>query len=151
MSSKDKSFKNIVVIDSNFILLPFQFKIDFLHEINLSLEGMTAFIIFQQVFNELEAKSKREKNATKFQRHFNSGKLYIEKNKEKYDLIFKEDVKNIEEITDDFLLRKAVDLKKDSNKVFIATNDQDLKRKARKANVGVIFLRQKKYLSIERS
>ena len=69
MSLKGPSVNNIVVIDSNFVLLPFQFKIDYLKEIKLNLEGDTVFILFKQVLDELEAKKIREPRATKFQRN----------------------------------------------------------------------------------
>ena len=41
-------YENVVVIDSNFILLPFQFKVDYLNEIYLKL-GKINFIIFKQI------------------------------------------------------------------------------------------------------
>ena len=59
-------FENHIVIDANFILLPFQFKIDYLYEIDNNLEGRTIFILFKQILDELEAKRLREPNATKF-------------------------------------------------------------------------------------
>ena len=74
---------NLIVIDSNFILLPFQFKIDYLNEIRVNLEGKLKFIIFRQILKELDAKIKREPKATKFQRQFKSGLLYLEKKKKK--------------------------------------------------------------------
>ena len=151
MSPKKKLFKNLVVIDSNFILLPFQFKIDFFNDINSSLEGGTKFILFKQIFDELEAKKTREPNSIKFQKQLKSGLLYLEKSKKKYDIIFKDDVKEKEETTDDFLLLKAIELKKEGVNVFLATNDQPFRRKLREALIGAIFLRQQKYLSIERS
>ena len=150
MSPNKLILKNIVIIDSNFILLPFQFKIDFLEEINSSLEGITNFIIFKQVFDELEAKRRREPKATKFQKYLRSGLSYLEQNKEKYGIIFNGAIKIHEETADDFLLQKAIDYKNEGQNVFLATNDRLLREKAREAQIGIIFLRQKKYLSIER-
>lgn len=151
MSLKGPSVNNIVVIDSNFVLLPFQFKIDYLKEIKLNLEGNTIFIVFKQVLDELEAKKIREPKATKFQRNLESGLLYIEKNKKSFDITFLEDVKEKNETTDEFLLRSSINLKSEYSRVFLATNDAILRRKAREALIGTIFLRQKKYLSFERS
>ena len=88
-----KSKNSVVVIDSNFILLPFQFKIDYFNEIRLKLEGKLKFIIFQQILNELEAKKRRESKATKFVKFLESGLIYLERNKEKYDIEIREDVK----------------------------------------------------------
>ncbi|MFX1488338.1 MAG: PIN domain-containing protein [Promethearchaeota archaeon] len=139
----------LVVIDSNFILLPFQFKVDYLNEIRGHVEGRLKFIVFQQILDELEAKKKREPNATKFDRLLNSGLSYLEKNKENYTIDFIDSVKTKYETTDDFLLRKSIELKAESNTVFLATNDSNLRDKSRELGISIIFLRQKKYLSFE--
>ena len=145
------SVNNVIIIDSNFILLPFQFKIDYLKEIQLNLEGKTQFIIFKQVLDELEAKKKREQNATKFQRLLKSGLSYLESNKELFTISFVEDVKGKNETTDDFLIRMSKHLKSDKTRIFIATNDAELKKKAKELSIGRIFLRQKKFISFESS
>jgi rRNA-processing protein FCF1 len=144
-----KSKKNIVIIDSNFILLPFQFKIDYFDEIKFKIEGEIRFIIYQQIFNELEAKRKREQKTTNFNRFLKSGLSYLEKNKQKYVIDILEDIKKENETTDDFLLRMLKNLKTEHQNVFLATNDSDLRKKAKLININTIFLRQKKYLSID--
>jgi rRNA-processing protein FCF1 len=149
LSLKTSSVKNIVVIDSNFVLLPFQFKINYLKDISLNLEGKTRFIIFKQVLDELEAKKIREYKATKFQRNLKSGLTYLEKNKESYDIIFLEDIKDVNETTDDFLVKSSINLKSENSRVFLASNDALLRKKARESNISTIFLRQKKYLSFD--
>lgn len=146
-----KSNTNLIIIDSNFILLPFQFKIDFFNEIKLNIEGKLRFIIFQQVLNELESKRKREPKATKFIRFLDSGLLYLERNKGKYNIEILENFKENNETTDDFLIRMLKNLKKESQNVYLATNDSELRKKARKVNISIIFLRQKKYLSLDRA
>jgi len=142
---------NLIIIDSNFILLPFQFKIDFLNEIRLKIEGYLKFIIFQQVLDELETKRSREMNATKFKRLFDAGLTYLKKNKENYNIQVIKEIKNENETTDEFLLRKAVELKSVNKQVFLATNDSHLRKKAKMVKIGRIFLRQKKKLFIERA
>ena len=144
-------FINIVVIDANFILLPFQFKIDYLKEIRDLLEGKIVFIIFEQVLIELEAKRKRESRAVKFEKFLASGIDYIEKNKENYPIEFLEAEKEKSETTDEFLIRKSVEMKTKENKIFLATNDKELNQLAKNQKISRIFLRQKKYLSIEYS
>ncbi|GAF99892.1 unnamed protein product, partial [marine sediment metagenome] len=118
---------NLIVIDSNFILLPFQFKIDYLNEIRDNLDGNLKFVIFQQILNELEAKKKREPKSTKFIRLLNSGLLYLENNKNKYNFDFVNDIKQEEETTDDYLIRKITELKDKYPTVFLATNDSELR------------------------
>lgn len=145
-----RSKHNLIILDSNFILLPFQFKVDYLNEIRLNLEGEVEFIIFKQILNELEAKQVREPNVTKFQREFKSGLSYLEKNRNKYDITFLDETKKAIETTDDFLLRKAIELKIKNKLIFLATNDSILRKKGREFGLNTIFLRQKKYLSFER-
>lgn len=142
---------NTIVIDSNFILLPFQFKVDYLTEIRLLLQGEIKFIIFKQVLDELEAKRIRESKTTKFRRLFDSGLLYLEEKKSEFSIEHVEDVKDKSETTDDFLLRQLIALKDGGKQVFLATNDSELRKRARKLDINTIFLRQKKYLSIERA
>ncbi len=141
--------ENLIVIDANFILLPFQFKIDYLHEIDASLEGKTIFIVYKQIFDELEAKKIREPEARKFHMNFKAGLLYLEKNNEKYNIDYKQNIKLREDTTDNFLLKSCMELKSISKRVFLATNDAELRRKANKMEIRTIFLRQKKYLSFD--
>ena len=142
-------YENVVVIDSNFILLPFQFKVDYLNEIYLKLEGKTYFIIFKQILNELEAKKNRESQAIKFQMEFKSGLLYLESNKDKFNILFDGNVKQNYETTDEFLIKQCNSLKKRSKHVFLATNDSNLRKEAKRFGISTIFLRQKKYLSFD--
>ncbi len=141
--------ENLIVIDANFILLPFQFKIDYLYEIDASLEGKTIFIVYKQILDELEAKKIREPEARKFHMNFKAGLLYLEKNNEKYNINYKQNIKLKDENTDNFLLKSCLELKSINKRVFLATNDAELRRKANKMEVSTIFLRQKKYLSFD--
>jgi len=141
--------ENLIVIDANFILLPFQFKIDYLYDIDSSLEGRTIFILFKQILDELEAKKLREPNATKFIMNLKSGLLYLENNNEKYNIIYNHLTKSQSETTDDFLVRNCQELKGKEKKVYLASNDRDLRRNVRKFGVSTIFLRQKKFLSFD--
>ncbi|MFW9819742.1 MAG: PIN domain-containing protein [Candidatus Thorarchaeota archaeon] len=144
-----KSKKNIVIIDSNFILLPFQFKIDYFDEIRFKIEGEIRFIIYQQIIDELEAKKKRERRTTNFIRYFESGLSYLEKNTQKYNIEILSDTKEVHESTDNFLLRMLKTLKNENQNIYLATNDSDLRSKAREIKINTIFMRQKKYLSID--
>lgn len=141
--------ENLIVVDANFVLLPFQFKIDYLYEITASLEGKTIFIVYKQIRNELEAKKLREPNATKFHMNLKSGLLYLEKNNDKFNILYRQSIKSKEETTDDFLLKTCQELKGKNKKVYLASNDAELRRKARKTGISTIFLRQKKYLSFD--
>ena len=141
--------ENFIVVDANFVLLPFQFKIDYLYEITASLEGNTIFIVYKQIFDELEAKKFREPNATKFHMNLKSGLSYLEKNNGKFNILYRQNIKSKEETTDNFLLKSCQELKEKNKKVYLASNDTELRRKARKIGINTIFLRQKKYLSFD--
>jgi len=114
------------------------------------LEGELRFIVFKQILDELEAKRRRESKSTKFIRLLDSGLLYLEKKQGDYDIFFFEDIKERDESTDEFLVKKSLELKDEGYNTFLATNDSELRKKARLAGIGSIFLRQKKFLSIER-
>ncbi len=141
--------ENLIVVDANFVLLPFQFKIDYLYEITASLEGKTIFIVYKQILDELEAKKLREPNATKFHMNLKSGLLYLEKNNDKFNILYRLSIKSKEETTDQFLLKTCQELKGKNEKVYLASNDAELRRKAKKTGISTIFLRQKKYLSFD--
>ncbi|MFX0000249.1 MAG: PIN domain-containing protein [Candidatus Hodarchaeota archaeon] len=142
---------NLIILDSNFILLPIQFKIDYFSEIRSILEGQLRFIVFQQILDELNSKRKREPKGNKFIRLLESGLEFLKKSKEKYNIEIMEEVKKDIEKTDEFLIRMSVKLQNLGHNVYLATNDSELRRKAKQLNIGVIFLRQKKYLSVERA
>lgn len=151
MTSNNFKSVNVIIIDSNFILLPYQFKIDYLNDIYLSLEGKIRFYVFKQVINELKAKESREPKARKFRRMFKSGMSYLEKSEKIYPIYFIDEIKNNDETTDEFLLRRCIKFKKEYKNVFLATNDSELRKKAKNSNINLIFLRQKKFISIVRS
>jgi len=73
---------------------------------------------------------------------------YLKEINHVYDIEIVNEVKNKEESTDDFLIRKCLELKEKDKKIFLATNDIELRKKARDSGVNLIFLRQKKYLDI---
>ncbi|MBY9003960.1 MAG: hypothetical protein KGD73_08315 [Candidatus Lokiarchaeota archaeon] len=139
---------NIVVIDANFLFLPIQFKIDYLSEINYVLVGKNYFLIYKQIFDELESKRKRLHEISKFGRELNFAKVYLESNKKNYNLIYIDKIKQGSETTDQFLLSECLRLNKKHPNIFLATNDSQLRREASKANIRNVCLRQKKYLVI---
>jgi rRNA-processing protein FCF1 len=141
----------VIVLDANFIFLPAQFKIDYLNEIEENMGTSSKFIVYQQILDELEAKKQRIKDSRKFEMNLDLGLRYLEQNLSRYQIEFKNEVKRDKETTDEFLLRKCVELKKSQKNVYLATNDGELRKKAKKEGINVIFLRQESYLSIERT
>jgi len=151
MVSIDLKKEHMIILDANFIFLPAQFQIDYLNEIEMNIGPSSKFIVYQQIFDELEAKKHRLKDSRKFEMNLDLGVRYLEQNVPRYQIEFKNEVKQDKETTDEFLVRKCVELKKSQNKVYLATNDGELRKKAKKEGINVIFLRQKSYLSIERT
>ena len=143
--------QNIVIIDANFILLPIQFNIHYLEEIKYQLEGKTKFLIFQQILDELKAKKHRKKMAkknAKFEMQFKGGLQYLQKNQTDFNIEFIDKRKQPDESSDDFLLRKTLEIKKKEKSVFLASNDANLRKRATKQAISVIFLRQKNRIEI---
>jgi rRNA-processing protein FCF1 len=143
--------ENLIIVDANFILLPFQFKVDYLREIEHKLQGKVNYIIFKQIIDELKAKVEREKEATKFSLLLNSSLSYLERYKNDYNIVFEPLIKSQNETSDEFLLRKSIELKKSGKLVYLATCDRELKKKAKNQKINLIFLRQKKMILIERA
>jgi rRNA-processing protein FCF1 len=143
--------ENLIIVDANFILLPFQFKIDYLREIEHKLQGKVKFIIFQQTIDELKAKAEREKKAAKFSLLLNSSLSYLERYKNNYNIVFDPLIKSQNETSDEFILRKTIELKKRGKLVYLATCDRELKKNAKNLKINLIFIRQKKMISIERA
>jgi rRNA-processing protein FCF1 len=145
-----KEIDKLIILDSNFLLVPIQFKIDYLEEITLLLEGKCKFIVFQQVIDELQAKKSRYeklKKSAKFETQLNAGLLYLERKKKKFNIQFVDIRKKKNENTDEFLLRKITQFQQENKPVYLATNDYELRKQA-KSLCPVFFVRQEKFISL---
>ncbi|MBY9006719.1 MAG: hypothetical protein KGD63_08175 [Candidatus Lokiarchaeota archaeon] len=153
MDNNLEGLDNLVIIDSNFILLPIQFHIDYIEEIIYKIEGKTEFIIFKQILDELDAKENRfkSKKSSIFQTQYNTGLKYLNLKKKNLNIFMENQIKVHSETTDDFLIRKAIEIKEKSAqiRIYLATNDSELRKKAKNSGIYTIFLRQKKFISIE--
>jgi len=141
--------ENRIILDSNFILIPSQFKIDYLKEIREAMAGKTSFIVYQQILDELQAKEKRFPNRTQFKKNLSMGLSYLNHNKNMYEIEFNESRKQEHETTDDFLIRKCFSMKSEEVRVFLATNDKELRKKAVNQKIFIIYMRQKKFIDVE--
>jgi len=145
-----KDIDNLIILDSNFLLVPIQFKIDYLEEITLLLEGKCKFIIFQQIIDELQAKKSRyekSKKSAKFETQLNAGLIYLERKKKEHNIHFIDLIKKENETTDEFLLRKIKKFQQENKPVYLATNDYELRKQA-KAMCPVFHVRQQKFISL---
>ena len=122
-----------VVIDTNFFMVPFQFNVDIITELEKTLPSYKlttpSFVI-----NELKGLKKNNKGKTRLNANLalklaNSSKIEIK------------DISLLEnETVDDALLRVSE---------VLATNDIELKNRAKNKGITVAYLRQKKYIAVE--
>ena len=122
-----------VVIDTNFFMVPFQFNVDIITELEKILPSYKlttpSFVI-----NELKGLKKNNKgkirlNANLALKLANSSKIEIK------------DISLLEnETVDDALLRVSE---------VLATNDIELKNRAKEKGITVAYLRQKRYIAVD--
>lgn len=122
-----------VVIDTNFFMVPFQFNVDVITELEKLLPSYKlttpSFVI-----NELKGLKNNNKGKTRLNANLalklaNSSKIEIK------------DISLLEnETVDDALLRVSE---------VLATNDIELKKRAKDKGITVAYLRQKKYIAVE--
>ena len=124
-----------VILDSNALFVPLEFKIDIFEELGQLLKRNAEFILLLPVKHELEVLAAGESPKIRRQASF---ALHLA---EKCKLVA---VENRGETTDDVIIRVA---KKWNSPVF--TNDRVLKRRLRDISVPVIYLRQKSRLDID--
>lgn len=122
-----------VVIDTNFFMVPFQFNVDIINELEKALPSykLTTPIF---VINELKGLKRNNKGKIRLNADL-ALKLANSSNIEIKDISLENN-----ETVDDALLRVSE---------VLATNDIELKKRARKKGITVAYLRQKKYIAID--
>ncbi len=122
-----------VVIDTNFFMVPFQFNVDIIDELEKALPSykLTTPIF---VINELKGLKRNNKGKIRLNADL-ALKLANSSNIEIKDISLENN-----ETVDDALLRVSE---------VLATNDIELKKRARKKGISVAYLRQKKYIAID--
>jgi len=127
-----------VVIDTNFITVPAQFGVDIFSEAERVLERKLDFVILSSSLDELQQKLKETTNKTEL-RHFRVAKELAKR------------CKNIEplENTLDLPVDDQILLYTQSVGGVLATNDKELKNRARTKGIPVLILRGMKYLVLE--
>lgn len=126
-----------VVVDTNFIAIPAQFGVDIFSEAERVLERKLEFVILSSALDELERKILKADSKTEV-RHFRIAKALAKRCK------IIEAEKDTKIPVDEQLLTYA-----QSVKGVLATNDKDLKTRARAEGVPVLILRGMKYLALE--
>ena len=122
-----------VVIDTNFFMVPFQFNVDIISELEKVLPSYklttTSFVINELKGLKNNNKGKIRLNANLALKLANSSKVEIK------------DISLLEnETVDDALLRVSE---------VLATNDIELKKRAKAKGITVVYLRQKNYITVD--
>ena len=122
-----------VVIDTNFFMVPFQFNVDIITELENKLPSYKlttpSFVINELKGLKNNNKGKVRLNANLALKLANSSKVEIK------------DISLLEnETVDDALLRVSE---------VLATNDTELKNRAKNKGITIVYLRQKKYIAVD--
>ncbi len=128
----------IVVIDTNFLLVPAQFAVDIFTEAERVLERNLDFILLSSTLDELEQKLQAATNKTEI-RHFK-----IANELAKRCRVVESDEESMKLSVDDQVLAYAK-----SVRGVLATNDKELRVRAKSNGVPVLILRGMKYLVLE--
>lgn len=122
-----------VVIDTNFFMVPFQFNVDIIDELE---KALPSYKLTTPIFVINELKGLKRNNNGKIRLNADLAlKLANSSNIEIKDISLENN-----ETVDDALLRVSE---------VLATNDIELKKRARKKGITVAYLRQKKYIAID--
>ncbi len=127
--------KHKVIVDTNFLLIPGQFKVDIFSEIKRILDVPFELYVVQETVNELNKLVIAGKVSDRM-----AAKLALL-------LIRQKHLKTLRS----FILKKNADdaiLSKSDKNTFIATQDKALRVRLKKKGAGIIGLRQKKYLVV---
>ncbi len=136
----DRSPKSIlaVLLDTNFLLLPFQRRIDIFEEIRRLVDGRVEFLVLTQVLNELHWLAKS--GTIKEQRLATSSLQLVER----FCRVVDESSTSTSGLdADNALMRYA-----SATGSIVATNDRELRHKLVKKSCQVIFLRKLAVLAI---
>lgn len=126
---------NRIILDTNFLMIPYYFKVDIFSEIERICHFKYELYIIGKTMEELqsivEKQSGKEKDAAKFA----------------INMVKQKSLKRMAETHNSGAVDDII-LSLDKSGLIVATQDKDLKKRLRQQGVPVIILRQKKYLQI---
>ena len=125
-----------IILDSNALFIPLEFKIDIFSEVKLLINRSVSFVLLSSVKHELELLA--TKDSPKIRREA----AYALKLAEKCQYVTVDNDKKLR--TDDIIVKVA---KSWNSPVF--TNDSQLRRRLRDISVPVIYVRQKSRIEID--
>lgn len=122
-----------IIIDTNFLMIPSQFRVDIFSEFNRVCNFNYELFVFEQSINELE--NIIEKQPMKYRK---AAQFALKLIKLKGIEIIKSEQKDVDSLILDNLSQDTI----------IATQDTKLKKELLKKGASIIILRQKKYLEL---
>jgi len=121
-----------IILDTNFLTIPYQFNIDIFEEIDRVVEGDYELTTLDCVVEELKRLEKsRGKDAS-------AAKIALILIKQKNIKVIKTGEKNV-----DIKIYNMAD-----KNTIVATNDRNLRQRLKNKNVKVLYLRSKKHIVI---
>ena len=121
-----------VVLDTNFLLIPFQFKIDILRELDYLIDVSHRFVISSKTIKEL---MEIAKSVGKDGMAARLALKLVEANRAKIDII------ESDEYVDHWIADYAR-----ANRAIVCTNDSGLRRKLRELDVKVVSMKSRSKL-----
>jgi rRNA-processing protein FCF1 len=145
----------VVLLDSNFLYVPLQFKVDIYEAIPQLLEQSTELVLLSGVKEEIVAKNKRDIGKLVSKQGIGVLQLVSLKVEQGKVSLVKVD-RRPSELVDDYVIRAARQIKeapvpengKPVSRIIVATNDKGLKLKSKANGFEVVQLRQKRYLEL---
>jgi len=118
-----------VVLDTNFLLVPFQFKIDILKELDFLVDVSHRFVVSSRTVEELKTIGRaigKDGMAARL------ALKMLEANRERIDII------ESDSEVDDWIVAYA-----SGNKAIVCTNDSELRRRLKRAGVKVAAMKSR--------
>ena len=128
--------RHAVLLDTNFLFIPLRHKVDIFKEIEELMGPNTKIYILKATLKELDYLKQNAKPSLLKEIE------YAEKLTK--NCIIHETQQHDNETTDDTILRTAIE-----QKIPVATNDKELRKRLKQEKIPVIFLRQRAYLDME--
>jgi len=134
--SKNRKQELKVILDSNFLFIPSQFKVDIFEELSKLLNRRFDPVLLSPTYGELLEIAK--KGSPKMRQQASLALKFAEK----CHVVRVE--KGLKETHDDVIVRVAAEWRSP-----VATNDRELRKRLRNMGAPVIFLRQRRRLELE--
>lgn len=136
-----------IFLDANFLLIPVQFQVNIYEEFDRIVPYPFELIVIEPVLQELKQKQERNPNQQKLKQQIS---LAIQLLEHQPFFLRKMNVSpqiHVDNLLLDLIIQEQILHPKD--KIFLATNDGELRKQAEKKKIRTIYLRKKKWLEVQ--